>query len=143
MHPTDMPGSSVHGILQTRTWEWFAISSFRGSSQPEDQTCVSCISCIGRWILYQLCLLGSPKEENLIIEKGFLGGSDGKESSYNARDPGSIPESGRSPGEGNGNPLQYSWLESSRDRGVWGLQFTGSHKVGHDQVTNTHRRQRK
>ena len=143
MHPTDMPGSSVHGILQTRTWEWFAISSFRGSSQPEDQTCVSCISCIGRWILYQLCLLGSPKEENLIIEKGFLGGSDGKESSYNARDPGSIPESGRSPGEGNGNPLQYSWLESSRDRGVWGLQFTGSQKVGHDQVTNTHRRQRK
>ena len=41
--------------------------------------------------------------------KDFPGGSDGKESAYNAGDPGSMPESGRSPGEGNGNPLQYSW----------------------------------
>ena len=38
----------------------------------------------------------------------FPGGSDGKASAYNVGDPGSIPESGRSPGEGNGNPLQYS-----------------------------------
>ena len=39
----------------------------------------------------------------------FPGGSDGKASAYNAGDPGSIPGSGRSPGEGNGNPLQYLW----------------------------------
>ena len=41
------------------------------------------------------------------------------ESAYNAGDPGSIPGSGRSPGEGNGNPLQYSCLENSMDRGAW------------------------
>ena len=43
-------------------------------------------------------------------------GSDGKESAYNAGDAGSIPGSGRSPGEGNGNPFQYSCLENSMDR---------------------------
>ena len=42
------PGSSVHGILQARILEWAAISFSRGSFQPRDQTC---ISCIGRWIL--------------------------------------------------------------------------------------------
>ena len=46
-------------------------------------------------------------------------GSDGKESAWNMGDPGSIPGSGRSPGEGNGNPLQYSCLENSVDRGAW------------------------
>ena len=50
---------------------------------------------------------------------GFPGGSNGKESACNAGDPGSIPGSGRSPGEGNGNPFQYSCLESSMDRGAW------------------------
>ena len=47
------------------------------------------------------------------------GGSDGKASAYNAGDPGSIPGSGRSPGEGNGNLLQYSCLENPMDRGAW------------------------
>ena len=51
--------------------------------------------------------------------RGFPGGSDGKESSCNVRDPGSISESGRSPGEGNSYPLQYSHLENSMDRGAW------------------------
>ena len=46
---------------------------------------------------------------------GFPSGSDGKESAYNAGDLGSIPGLGRSPGEGNGYPLQYSGLESSMD----------------------------
>ena len=49
----------------------------------------------------------------------FPGGSDGKASVYNAGDPGSIPGSGRSPGEGNGNPLQYYCLENPMDRGAW------------------------
>ena len=48
------------------------------------------------------------------------GGSDGKASSYNVGDPGSIPGSGRSPGERNGNPLQYSCLENHSDREAWG-----------------------
>ena len=50
---------------------------------------------------------------------GFLGGSVGKESSCNAGDPGSVPGLERFPGEGNGNPLQYSCLENSVDRGAW------------------------
>ena len=47
------------------------------------------------------------------------GSSDGKVSAYNAGDPGSIPGSGKSPGEGNGNPLQYSCLENPMDKGAW------------------------
>ena len=50
---------------------------------------------------------------------GFPDGSDGKESACNAGDPGLIPGLGRSPGEGNGNPLQYSCLEIFKDRGAW------------------------
>ena len=50
---------------------------------------------------------------------GFLGGSDGKESACNAGDQGFIPGSGRSPGKGNGNPVQYSCLENSMGRGDW------------------------
>ena len=49
----------------------------------------------------------------------FPGGSDGKASVYNVGDPSSIPGSGRSPGEGNGNPLQYYCLENPMDRGAW------------------------
>ena len=50
---------------------------------------------------------------------GFPGGSDGKESTCNVRDLGSIPGLGRSPGEGHGNPLQYCYLENSMNRGAW------------------------
>ena len=49
----------------------------------------------------------------------FSGGSDGKESACNAGDLGSIPRSGRSPGEVHGNPLQCSCLENLMDRGAW------------------------
>ena len=52
---------------------------------------------------------------------GFPGGPDGKESACNARDLGSIPGLGRSPGEGNGYPLQYSGLENSKDCIVRGV----------------------
>ena len=50
---------------------------------------------------------------------GFPGGSDGKESTCNAGNPGSISRSGRSPARGNGYPLQYSYLENSMNRGAW------------------------
>ena len=56
---------------------------------------------------------------------GFPGGSDGKESTCNAGDLSSIPGSGRSPGEGNGNPLQYSCLDNSMDREVWWATIHG------------------
>ena len=57
---------------------------------------------------------------------GFPGGSDGKESACNAGDLGSIPGSERSPGEGSGNPVQYSCLENSWTEEPGGLQFMGS-----------------
>ena len=55
----------------------------------------------------------------------FPGGSDGKASAYNAGDPGLIPGSGRSPGEGSGNPLQYSCLGNPLDRGAWRATVPG------------------
>ena len=58
----------------------------------------------------------------------FSGGSDGKESACSKGDPGLIPGLGISPGEGNGNPLQYSCLGNS----IGGLQSMGSQRVGHD-----------
>ena len=50
----------VHGLLQARIVEWVAISYSRGSSQPRDQTHVSCVSCIGRWMLYHCTIWEAP-----------------------------------------------------------------------------------
>ena len=58
---------------------------------------------------------------NFCILEDFPCGSDGKESACNVGDPGVTPELGRSPGEGNGNPLQYSCLDNSMDSGVHGV----------------------
>ena len=87
-------------------------------------------------ILNFICYLQWPK--------GFPGGSDGKESACSAKDlglrPGFDPWSGRSPGEGNGNPLQYSCLENSMGRGLlvgyspWGCKELATTK----QLTHTH-----
>ena len=64
----------------------------------------------------------------ILGRRGFHGGSDGKASACNAGDPGSIPELGRSPGEGNGNPLQYSCLKNSMDREAWGGYSPWDHR---------------
>ena len=64
-------------------------------------------------------------------------GSDGKESACNVGTLGSIPGSGRSPGEGNGNPLQYSCLGNSMDKRAWQATVHGVERVRHDWVTNT------
>ena len=61
---------------------------------------------------------------------GFPGGSEVKASACNAGDLGSIPELGRSPGEGNGNPLQYSCLENPTDGGAWWATLHGVAKSG-------------
>ena len=65
------------------------------------------------------------------------GGSDCKESACNAGDQVSIPGLGRSPGEKNGNSLQYSCLENPMDKGAWLATVQGSQRVRHDWVTNT------
>ena len=63
-----------------------------------------------------------------IITQGFPGGSEVKASACNAGDLGSIPGSGRSPGEGNGKPLQYSCPENPMDRGAWWATVHGVEK---------------
>jgi len=62
---------------------------------------------------------------NILSIFDFPGGSDSKASAYNVGDLGSILGSGRSPGEGNGNPLQYSCLENTMDRGAWWAMVHG------------------
>ena len=61
-------------------------------------------------------------------EWGVPSGSDNKESACSAQDPSSIPGLGRSPGEGNGYPLQYSCLDNSMDRGAWWATVCGAAK---------------
>ena len=68
----------------------------------------------------------------------FPGGSDGKASAYNMGDPGSIPGLGRSSGEGNGNPLQYSCLENPMTEEPGGIQCMGSQRVRHNWTTSLH-----
>ena len=68
------------------------------------------------------------KHPLLISTSDFPGGSDGKTSAYNAGDPGSVPGLGRSPGERNGNPLQYSCLENPMDGGAWWATVHRGHK---------------
>ena len=67
--------------------------------------------------------MGSIKDRNSIdlteADNISPGGSEGKASACNAGDPGSIPQSGRFPGEGNGNPLQYCFLQNPMDGGAW------------------------
>ena len=112
------PGSSVHGFLLARKLVWVAMPSTRGSSQPRDWTCVSCVSYIGRWVLTTSTTRAAPlsryyhtksSKEKIIIcsqpssipHSGFPGGSVGKEPAFNAGNTGdtcSIPGSWRSPG---------------------------------------------
>ena len=66
---------------------------------------------------------------------GFSCSSVGKESTCKAGDPSLIPGLGRSPGEGNGNPLHYSCLENPTDKGAWQATVYGVARVEHDLVT--------
>ena len=69
------------------------------------------------------CAMRSPR-----FGWGFPSDSDSTESACNVGNLGSIPGSGRSPGEENGNPLQYSWLGNPMDRGAWWVTVNGGHK---------------
>ena len=148
--PTDC---TMHGILQARLLEWVAFPFSRGSSQPRDQTQSPTLQADSlpaepqgkpqrtkarikpptlkgfsavRWL--------SGTDSNLPPAPGFL---DGKESAFNAGDSGLISGLGRSPGEGDGNPLQYSCLENSMDRGAWqATQSMWLQRVRHNSATN-------
>ena len=78
-------------------------------------------------MLSRLRIVWLPREQpnQLNVPARFSGGSDSKASVYTVGDLGSIPGSGRSAGEGNGNPLQYYCLENPMDRGVWQVTVHG------------------
>ena len=65
----------------------------------------------------------------MLLLLGFPGGSDGKESACNVGDPSVIPESGRFPGEGNGNSLQYSCLGNRMEKGAWQATVHGTKRT--------------
>ena len=100
------PGSSVHGISQARILEWVAISFSRELSDPGIQ-CISPALAGGFFLLSRQRSPGTAVVKNLPANSG------------DARDEGSVSGSGRSPGEGNGNPLQYSCLKNSMESRVW------------------------
>ena len=79
---------------------------------------ISCIDFVTVLIMFMhnICTL---TYDTFIISLGFPGGSDDEESACSAGDLGSITGLGRSPGEGNGHPIQYLCLENSMDRGAW------------------------
>ena len=78
----------------------------------------------------------------LDVSSGFPGGLVEKNLPANAGNTSLIPGSGRFPGEGNDNPLQYSCLENLMDRGAWWAQSIGSQRVGHDLATKQKQQQK-
>ena len=74
--------------------------------------------------------------EASLVAQNLPGGSDGKESARNVGDPGLIPGSERTLGEGHGNPLQYSCLENSMDRGAWWATIS-THTHTHTHIVHT------
>ena len=78
-----------------------------------------CFMCTKKKNMYSLLFYSSQLDHLDSFPGHINGGSDGKVSACNVGDPGQIPGSGRSPGEGNGNPLQYSCLENPMDDGTW------------------------
>ena len=120
---------TIHGVLQARILEWVAFPFSRRSSQPRSTTLQEDSlpseppgkpenTGVGSLSLLQGIFLTQELNQGL-LPCDFPGGSDGKASACNTGDSGLIPELGRSPGEGNGNPLQYSCLENPMDRGAW------------------------
>ena len=84
--------------------------------------------------------LTREKGKELVSNLGFPGGSLAKNSPVSAGDMGSIPGSGRFPGEGNGSPLQYSCLGNPMDRGAWQGDTPWCHKrVRHELATNNNK----
>ena len=144
--------SSVHGILQARILDWFAISFYRGSSQPRYQTQVPWIAgrfftvwatreapvyrslLVNIWSVIQNSELtcqgwrGRRENKKKLFRKKLSRWHSGKESACQRRRGkrlGEIPRWGRSPGGGNDSILQYSCLENPMDRGAWWANVHG------------------
>ena len=124
------------GILQARILEWVAFPFSKRSSQPRNRTQLSRIEggFFTNWATRKECHINKLRVRDKFklwegyTMVGFPGDSNGKESACNAGDLGSIPGSGRSPGEGNGSPLQYPCPENPMDRGAWRATVSGAAK---------------
>ena len=132
--------------VDSRSWWWTGRPGVQQSmgSQRAGHNWVTGLNWIERtscempgWMKHKLGsrLLGGI---SITSDKGFPSGAEVKASACNVGDLGSIPGSGRSPGEGNGNPLQYSCLKNPVDRGAWWATVHGSQRVGHDWATSLH-----
>ena len=126
----------VHGVVKSLTWlsmhvlppktlmvriwgQWFISGRVLGPGSPSYHKDKS-------------CTLDFPGSSFFLV---VLSSLVAPESACSAGDPGSIPGWGRSPGEGNGNPLQYSCLENPTDRGAWQTTVFGVTRIGHCLVT--------
>ena len=125
---TEKPHSSASSLLEdaVEVFASLALKAIREEGSGSLEVSSPLLTLQGRergqrnWVNNQLCFHdeASIKTPDLSCRRGFPGGSDGKESTCNAGDLGLIPGWGRFPGEGKGNPLQYSCLENPMDRGV-------------------------
>ena len=121
----EMPISSSGQVLNRNVWKWQDVKAyFRASLVAQ---------LVKNWPAIRRPLFDSWVRKipwrrdrlSIPVFLGFPGGSHGKESACNAGDLGLIPGLGRFPGGGHGNPLQYSCLENSMDRGAWWVTVHG------------------
>ena len=121
------PGSSVHRILQAKVPEWGVIAFSDISSRTLFSLETISILITGTTIYLSLAMSYNC----------FQGGSVVKNPPANEGDTGAITGSGRSPGGGNSNPLQYSYLGNPMDRAAWLVAVHGGKRVRHDLTTTT------
>ena len=118
--PTLCDPCMVHGILQARMLEWVAISFPNPGIEPRSPTLqVDSLPAEPQGKSKNTGVSSLSLLQGIFPPQGFPHGSEDKASSCKAGDPGLIPGLGRSRGEGNGNPLQYSCLENPMDGGAW------------------------
>jgi len=115
------PGSSIHGDFPGKNTGVNCHALLKGifPTQGSNPGLILTSEPLGSYYHFNYFLLVFTFNKYIYSSVGFPGGSDGKESACNAGNSTSISGSGRSPGEGNGYPLQYSCLENFMDRGAW------------------------
>ena len=142
-------------IWNRQCWYYCSLSQGKEDEQkprlPQDSHALTCLKCQALLIFITWNIVWMVRDPKIhchflkirgvvITHVYFPGVSDGNESACNAGDPGSIPGLRRSPGEGNGHPLQCSCLEKSLERGAWWDTSVGSRRVGMAEWLHYHTR---